>query len=142
MAWLNSAPKLSKSDKEPKPRSQTLADESPNKRLPEANEYLVDCFNLIGRCSQGGMGPTPLSWIEVESFSKASGYRLNGWQAEQLVMMSREYCSMLHKAKELHCPPPYSEGLTKEEEIQEMRERVAKQWDSFTAGYKGKNRGA
>ena len=78
------------------------------------------------------MGTIPISWVELKSFSDQSGYKLNGWESEQVIQMSRDYCSMSSKASEPNCPPPYKEGLTTDEARQLMRERVNKQFDKFT----------
>lgn len=84
------------------------------------------------------MGATPLTWSEINSFVNCSGYKLSGWEAEQLIMMSRDYCGYLDKAKKFHCPPPYQEGISDEEAVEAMRERVARQWASFENGFKNK----
>lgn len=82
------------------------------------------------------MGATPLTWCELNSFINTSGYPLNGWEAEQIIKMSRDYCYMLSKAKELGYPAPYSEGFDDEDSKQAMRDRVAAQWDSFSKNVK------
>lgn len=122
---------MHKSDKNPKSRVSTLEDGHPAKQIPDSDLYLTLCFGLLGYCSSSGMGASPISWVELKAFSDQSGYRLNGWESEQIIQMSREYCSMSIKAKELNCPAPYRDGLTTEEEKQIMRDRVNKQLDSF-----------
>lgn len=84
------------------------------------------------------MGAIPLTWSEVGSFNDNSGYQLNGWQSEQIINMSRDYCYTLSKAKELGYPAPYSEGFDDEDSRQAMRDRVSKQWDSFSTNVKVK----
>lgn len=132
MAWLHSAPKKNNKDESPKSRLSTLPKEHASRRLPEADSYLTKCFELSGFCLSGSMGAVPLTWSEVGSFSMLSGYQLNGWQSEQIIKMSRDYCYMLSKAKLLGYPSPYQEGYHDEDEKQKMRDRVAKQWDSFS----------
>ena len=84
------------------------------------------------------MGAIPLTWSEVHSFIKSSGYPLNGFEAEQIIKMSRDYCCMLSKAKKLGYPAPYSEGFDDEDKRQAMRDRVSAQWDSFSTNVKVK----
>ena len=138
MAWLHSAPKKHEKDDNPKTRLSLLPEDHPAKHLPEANGYLTLCFELSGFCLSGSMGAIPLTWSEVNSFIDSSGYPLNGWEAEQLIKMSRTYCYMLSKAKKVGCPPPYQEGIEEEQALQEMRDRVAKQWESFESNLKAK----
>lgn len=84
------------------------------------------------------MGSVPLTWTEINAFINTSGYTLNGFDSEQLIKMSRDYCYMLSKAKELGYPPPYQEGFDDEDLKQQMRDRVAAQWDSFSNNVKVK----
>ena len=88
------------------------------------------------------MGATPITWAELDAFLSRSGYSLTGWDCEQLIMMSRTYCSFLHEAKELNCPAPYQELEDDEDYIQRMRDRVARQWNGFTGGFNNKKQGA
>lgn len=140
MAWLHAAPKRQKNnnDENPKPRIETLADDSPAKCLPDCDEFIAMCFQMSGMVMSGGMGQATLTWAEVEAFSGQSGYTLSGWESEQIILMSRSYCSMSIKAKELSCLPPYQEGISDEEALQAARDRVASQWDSFSSNLKPK----
>lgn len=138
MAWLHAAPKRNDKDENPKSRVNTLADGHPAKHLPEIDGYISLCFELSGFCLNGSMGAIPLTWSEVNSFCNGSGYPLNGWESEQIIKMSRAYCYMLSKGKKLGCPPPYQEGIDEEDALQEMRDRVARQWESFETKLKVK----
>lgn len=138
MAWLHGAPKQYAKQENPKSRLSNLTDDHPAKCLPEINGFLSLCFQLSGFCLNGSMGSIPFTWSEIKSFSDQSGYKLSGWESEQIILMSRSYCYMATKAKELGCPPPYQEGVSDEEEVQKMRDRVSKQWDSFGSGLKKK----
>lgn len=134
MAWLNSTPKTHKKDDKPKSRLSQLDDDHPSKQLPESSAYLTLCFGLLGYCSHTDMGSAKaFTWSEIESFSNQSGYKLNGWESEQMLLMSRAYANMSSKASELNCPSPYKSRITSEEEKQIMRDRVNKQLDAFLA---------
>lgn len=78
------------------------------------------------------MSMVPLTWQEVDSFVNRSGYKLNGWESEQIITMSRVYCSFSQDAKELGCPPPYQEGEIIIDSMDEIRDKVAKQWELFS----------
>lgn len=138
MAWLHSAPSTSNKDENPKSRLSKLPEEHPSRKLPEVDYYLSMCFELSGFCLSGSMGAIPLTWSEISSFINTSGYSLNGWESEQVIKMSRDYCYMLSKAKTLGYPAPYSEGFDDEDKRQAMRDRVAAQWDSFSTNVKVK----
>jgi len=138
LAWLHAAPKQYTKQENPKSRIDTLTKDHPAKCLPEINGYLSICFQLSGVCLTGSMGVIPLTWLEIKAFSQQSGYHLSGWESEQIFKMSSSYCQMACKAKELGCPPPYSEGFDDEDQLQKMRERVNNQWDSFSSNLKVK----
>ena len=124
MAWLHAAPKQFKNDNDPKPRVNILSEDDPTRQLPHADSYLIKCFDLMGQCSTNGMGATALTWSDVESFSNRSGYDLNGWESEQIIMMSRKYCSMYQQSKELGYPPPYSAAASDKDARQKARDIV------------------
>jgi len=138
LAWLHSAPKQNNKDESPKSRLSTLDKENPARRLPEVDSYLSMCFELSGFCLMGAMGAIPLTWSEVNSFAHGSGYQLTGWQSEHLIKMSRDYCYMLSKGADVNCPAPYQEGYNAEDMKQKMRDKVAKQWESFSGNLKVK----
>jgi hypothetical protein len=47
--------------------------------------------------SQGGIGLSPITWLELSSFDKCNGLELNGWEFTQLMKMSRAYCSWISR---------------------------------------------
>ena len=130
MAWLYAAPKQHEKDENPQSRVKTLDKTSPANALPEADPFIEKCFYLSGMFLSGGMAIMPLTWVEMAAFIKTSGYKLNGWEAEQVIMMSREYCSFSHKAQKKGCAPPFSKGIELTD-IQLMRENVSKKWEGF-----------
>lgn len=138
MAWLHAAPKKHNKDEDPQPRLNTLPDGHQSKCLPEIYDYIATCFELSGYCLSGSLGATPLTWTEIDAFCNRSGYKLRGWDVEQLIKMSRTYCSMLTKASKIGFPAPYQQGISSEEALQEMRDRVARQWEAFESNYQNK----
>lgn len=99
--------------------------------MPDIDEYIKKCFELLGRCLNIGMGHIYLTWKELEAFTNKSCYDLNGWESEQIIMMSRNYCNFLQKAKDPNCSSPYSEHSDDFDEVEDMRERVDSTWDSI-----------
>ena len=120
-------------DKDPQIRLHTLPDGHPAKKLPEADQLLTKLFKLCGFNMQGGMGATYLTWQEVQAFSDASKYNLSGWEAEQLIQMSRAFVNQSRKAQDIDCLPPYTDHRQTAEEKQQMRARVSKKLDSMFA---------
>jgi plasmid maintenance system killer protein len=131
LAWLHAAPKQYAKQENPKSRFDTLTEDHPAKCLPEINGYLSICFQLSGVCLTGSAGIIPLTWVELKAFSQQSGYELTGWESEQIIEMSRDYCHTSFQAKDFNFPAPYQEWFDSDDKIKEMRVRVNKQWNSF-----------
>lgn len=124
MAWLHAAPKRNKKDENPKSRLELLSEDDPARELPDINLYLSMCFELLGICSNTGMGLTALTWFDVKSFCDQSSYPLTGWESEQIVLMSRAYCRMSHKATKVGFPSPYNLALEDEDALEVNRSIV------------------
>lgn len=124
MAWLQAAPKRHKNDSDPTSRVESLSDDNPAKTLPEADRYLVKCFHLSGVCLSNGMGTTALTWAEIDSFVNRSGYPINGWESEQIILMSRAYVNYSHKAKEINCPSPFNLAASDDDAMEANRKIV------------------
>ena len=95
--------------------------------MPPPDRIIVSAFNWLGYALDGGMGKVPLTWSEVGAYSLHSGANLTPWEAEQVVMMSRQYCYMLHYATQQRSAPIiYSPRITDEQ----MKERGAWQFEN------------
>lgn len=141
MAWLHSAPKQSKNDENPKSRLEILDEDDPARTLPDADEYLTARFVSSGMFLSGGMGMSPLTWTEISAYIDKSGYRLDGWESEQIFNMSQAYCGMSHTSKESTCPAPYNLAATDETALEKNRSIVAdkfKRMKENRKGFKGK----
>ena len=93
--------------------------------MPDADAYMVSCWNNLGFNSNYGMGAFPLTWGEVNSFSSSQSLRLTQWECEQLIMMSREYCSWVSKSKDKNCLSPWDHpDYTSQMAIDHDRKRV------------------
>jgi len=132
LAWLNSSPKENKNDDKPTPRIESLSKDDPLRDMPEVDNYLVNCFYLSGVYLTNGMGITPLTWVEINSFTNVSGYDLNNWEAEQLILMSREYCNMSHKANDdIDCPPPFDLTFSDGDALKRSRDIINRKMEAF-----------
>ena len=81
------------------------------------------------------MGIHRLTWSEVEAFSTGSGYPMLCWEKETVLAMSSDYCSSYYSGSEQGAAPPYFSGTNDEDALQAMRDKVARQWDSFEKGF-------
>lgn len=131
LAWLYATPKHHKDEEDPKSRVNSLDKNHPANTLPEIDPFLAKCFQLAGICLSGGMSVIPLTWQELDSFISRSGYILDGWESEQIINMSRVYCSFSQDAKELGCPAPYQDGKVLAASMDAIRDKVAKKWAGF-----------
>jgi len=51
--------------------------------FPEALRYLWSAFVRIRRRNAGnGFGPTPITWADLDAYSRLSGLRLLPWEIE------------------------------------------------------------
>ena len=137
MAWLYASPKQNDKDENPKSRIWKFENDdkhNPANNLPYTDSFLAKCFQLSGMCLSGAMSMVPLTWCEVSAFIQTSGYSLSGWESEQIINMSRVYCSFSQDAKELGCPAPYQDGgilMQSADDMASLRDKVAKQWAGF-----------
>jgi len=138
---LHSTPKRHSKDENPPCRLDALEDDDPARTVPEIDSFIAQCFEAVGMFLSGGMGMTPLTWVEMDSFLKRSGYLLNGWESEQIIKMSKLYCSMVNAGKEIDCPAPHNLAATDETALERNRVIVAnkfKRMKENRASFKGK----
>lgn len=76
--------------------------------LPECDNLIVEQFHQLGLNLNTGNGAYPLTWAEVSAYSSLIAMPLTQWESNQLIMMSREYCSWGIKAKDKHCVSPWN----------------------------------
>lgn len=51
--------------------------------FPEALRYLWRAFARIRRrCGGNGFGPSPITWGDIDAYSRLSGLRLSPWEVE------------------------------------------------------------
>lgn len=126
LAWLETAPDYE--DKTQRPaRYNSLAKESYYLIIPDADPYLVDCWNRLGRCESIGYGAMSLKWSEIDAFCNRSGRDLEPWQCDLLIDMSRDYCNALREAKDPNMPAPKLKLLSEDEQLFIQRKEVAAQ---------------
>lgn len=60
----------------------------------------------ISPAIQNGMGLTPLSWQEIESFTRVNSFELNAFELKVIKNASKAYVSQSVLATNPKCPPP------------------------------------
>jgi len=71
-----------------------------------------------------GMGAFSVTWQELKSYSDMSASSLTAWEADQVIMMSKLYCSYLQIGKK-PTPPPYNREFD-DEDIRKQNESIGK----------------
>jgi hypothetical protein len=71
--------------------------------------------------SSGGMGPVPISWVEIDAWLRVTERELSMWERTTIKRLSEEYVSELVQATKADRPAPYIH----EEDLDNIdRERV------------------
>ncbi len=75
---------------------------------PGPAAYLLEYFWDIGPSASGGMGPTPLTWAEIQAWQHVTGTPLRPWEARTLRRLSHEYINTLQASADPAAPAPYA----------------------------------
>lgn len=78
-------------------------------RLPnvEPFDYMVGLFSDIGMAINTGNGLTPVTWQEIESFTKGTGVQLTAWEARTIRDMSAKYANGVVRYTNVNVEAPY-----------------------------------
>lgn len=88
---------------------------------PIGAAYLVEHLFEVGPVLSGGMGPAPLTHVELVAWQWDVGIRLEPWEARFLHRLSCEYIAESQKAEARDAPPPWQQEAT-----DERRKKVVK----------------
>lgn len=69
------------------------ADSQPVPLPPLSARYLLDWLSDLGFVSAGGMGPAPLSALEMQAWCQMTNTALQPWEFDALRAASRAYCA-------------------------------------------------
>ena len=97
-------------------RLKLMPDGDPALELPEADAGICALWAECGRCMNTGMGISPLSWQEIESY--AASHIVNDFEKQMIRKMSEHYCSSLNSNDEYYAIPP---GWTKQQALERNR---------------------
>lgn len=132
MAWLHAVPTGSKKSR--LTSFKELDADSPFLKFPDIDgaEYLIALLQEAGLMQTNGMGVTPLSWQEIESWLRATELNLSVWEKLVIREMSEAYVSELNSASAREAVSPYVASAP--EEID--RPAVANKLLSVLRGFK------
>lgn len=113
LAWLHATPDGSKKSR--LAAYKELDADHPLLALPDihsehAASYVIGLLHEAGLMSSNGMGPVPLSWVEIESWIRCTGNNLPLWEKLTIKTLSEEYVSELVQAKDKTRPAPYTKA--------------------------------
>lgn len=113
LAWLHATPEGSKKSRLASFREEDA--EHPLLELPDLNyehaaSYVIGLLHEAGLMSSNGMGPVPLSWVEIESWVRCTDRELPLWEKLAVKTLSEEYVSELVQAKDKTRPAPYTKA--------------------------------
>ena len=120
LGWLNA----SQDDRKNISRAEEFGDKHPICKLPDADPLIVSVFRNVGPCLGTGMGAFSITWQELDSYSRLSQAELTAWESEQVITMSKLYCSYLNVGKKAS-RAPYEREYT-EEEIQDSKDAMTR----------------
>ncbi len=76
--------------------------------IPDEYGHLPEFLYAIGVVGQGFDSLAPLTFLEIEAWSRMTGAELNRFEAETIRAMSVSYCAIANK-KDSECPIPDGE---------------------------------
>lgn len=128
LAWLHAVP----DDGRKKSRLasfRALDDEHPKLELPDIESeygagYIIGLLQEAGLMSSNGMGPVPLSWVDIESWIRCAEYDLSLWVKLKIKNLSEEYVHELLEAKDMSRPAPYERVVVVEDEVDLAAQRT------------------
>lgn len=93
--------------------------------MPEVGigKYIVDLWNEVGECKQGGMSIAPIDWVDLAAFKEFSG--INKHEAHAIISMSKEYVAAISRYKDQYATAPYcfDNNLAKQQQREALTEK-------------------
>lgn len=124
MAWLNATPKpdersgRGKADREPRRLSrvdQMKRDGVKPQLPPNPMPHIVNRLVEIGLTGSTGMGPVPLSWLELDAWCRRTNVDLIPWEARLIRELSSAYIAEGRRAESENCPAPWRAAVSRRE---------------------------
>lgn len=124
MAWLHAVPKPAEGKEQTEAEKklpklsrmdQMKKDRIKPKMPPNPAPHIVARLVEIGITESNGMGPTVLSWREIEAWQRNVSVRLAPWEARLMRSLSIAYITEGRRAEDQNCPPPWLPEVTPHE---------------------------
>lgn len=97
--------------------------------------YLIGLLHEAGLMSSTGMGPVPLSWIDIDAWLRTMELSLPVWEKMTIKYLSEVYVNERLSATDPQGLPPWTKPVS-EEEIE--REKISNALLSFLRNFKRK----
>ena len=116
VAWLNAVPESIARPGAKTPtatasgsRRERLVRDGLQPQLPivAAGGHVLTWLFEVGPTQQSGMGPTPITFQELESWQRQTGLELQPWEVRMLRHLSLEYLQESQAAVKSDRKPPY-----------------------------------
>jgi len=75
--------------------------------MPVCTHYLIDLFVEIGEALVTDKGLAPLTWQELDAWSRMTGIILSPGEARALIDLSRQYVHQFAVSVDPNCTAPY-----------------------------------
>ena len=98
--------------------------------------YIVGLLHEAGLMSSTGMGPVPLSWVDICAWINATGVKLEVWELLTIKLMSEVYVAE-RLDTDPNKLPPWIKTIS-EEELEQQREEVSNALRNFLRNFKRK----
>jgi len=93
----------------------------PPLRHPLVGEWLLS----VGPVMSGPMGAVAVTWLEVGSWSALTGVALSAWEAEAIVIASREYAAAMETYSNKQHDQPWQPESEKTDMSKKLRAMFA-----------------
>lgn len=92
---------------------------------PNPAPHIIDRLIEIGLTEAAGMGSGPISWLQIDAWSRLTGVTLAPWEARLLRRLSSEYLAESRAAESVHRAAPWRTDPTAQERAAEEARLVA-----------------
>lgn len=110
--------------------------ELPDIETEHSAGYLIGLLHEAGLMSSNGMGPVPLSWVDIESWISCTEYDLPIWVKLKVRGLSEDYVHELMEAKDKNRPAPYVRVVKDEEDLVVQRAQVQDKLLDFVSRFR------
>lgn len=117
LGWLHAVPEGAKTSRSEQYKAidenHTML-ELPDIEHEHAAGYLIGLLYEAGLMSSSGMGPVPISWVEIDAWLKTTEMSITVWERAMIKKLSEAYVSELSRATEKTRQAPYSKKAEEE----------------------------